>query len=128
MRAPAAHGGCRAEAVRVARDPVGHVAAERAPHGADAAAVDVGSGGGGLGGGREAVRVERLLVPEHGVEDAGEAARQGDVQGMGEAARGMGEAFVGGVQVEPVDFRESLVLKSTGKELGARLALFYMAK
>lgn len=36
----------------------------------------------------------------------GEAARQGDVQGMGEAAKRMGEAFVGGVQVEPVDFRE----------------------
>ncbi len=36
----------------------------------------------------------------------GEAARQGDVQGMGEAAKSMGEAFVGGVQVEPVDFRE----------------------
>jgi hypothetical protein len=43
---------------------------------------------------------------EQASREMGDAARKADVQKMGEAMTRMGEAVVGGTQIEPVDFRE----------------------
>jgi hypothetical protein len=57
------------------------------------------------GQGESAKPVDPATKVEQAAKQMGEAARQGDVQQVGEAVKQMGEALSGSVKVEPVDFR-----------------------